>query len=220
VIGVAQKQGSFLGNQQDNFAIMPISTFTKMRGWRRTYNLLVQVRDPARFEEAIDEVRSILRSRRHLRFDEEDNFGVVTPDALMTVWKDLTRMIFSVATFVVSISLVVGGIVIMNIMLLTVVERTREIGVRKAVGARQRDIHRQFLIESAMLCAAGGLAGVLVGWAGTWAVATYTPLPARFPLWAPILAVVVTSAVGVFFGLHPARKAARLDPIEALRKEE
>jgi putative ABC transport system permease protein len=171
-------------------------------------------------QEAEDEVRSIMRARHHLRYKDDDDFGFVTAAGLMNFWQDLTRMIFRVAVFVVSISLVVGGIVIMNIMLLTVVERTREIGIRKAVGARQRDILYQFLAESVALCALGGLIGVTLGWLCTWAVRTATPLPARFPLWAPMLAVAITSTVGIFFGLHPAKKAARLDPIEALRTEE
>ncbi|MBN1868794.1 ABC transporter permease [Candidatus Sumerlaeota bacterium] len=219
VNGVAKKQGSILGHSQDNFVSIPLGAFEKIFGSRRSINLIVKAKDPLRMEEAVDEVRMVLRARRHLRWDEEDNFGVITPDSLMSFWRKLTQMIFSVALFVVGISLVVGGIVIMNIMLLTVVERTREIGVRKAIGARQKDIRFQFLAESVMLCAAGGVVGVGLGWLLAYLVRTITPLPAAFPLWAPILAVVVTSAVGIFFGLYPARTAADLNPIEALGRE-
>jgi putative ABC transport system permease protein len=171
-------------------------------------------------EESIDQARVILRARHHLKSNDEDDFGVVTSDAVMGLWRDLTAKIFFVAIFVVSISLVVGGIVIMNIMLLSVVERTREIGVRKAIGARQEDIRFQFLSESVMLCASGGLAGVALAWIFTYLVRTMTPLPAQFPLWAPVMAVSITSVVGIFFGLHPAAKASKLDPIDALRSSE
>ena len=220
VIGVAAKRGSIFGVSQDNFTIIPLATFHKIRGARDSVRISARARDPERVDEAIDEARALMRARRHLRYDEDDDFGLITSAGLMDFWRDMTQMIFRVAIFVVSISLVVGGIVIMNIMLLTVVERTREIGVRKAVGARQRDIRFQFLVESVMLCAAGGVIGVALAWAGSWAVRFYTALPARFPFWAPLLAVAISSAVGIFFGLHPARKAAGLDPIEALRSEE
>lgn len=220
VTGVAEKKGSVFGQSRDNFVLIPFSTFKKVHGARGSINISIKVRDPARMAEAADEIRSIMRARHHLSYKDDDDFGIISAKGLLDFWKSLTEMIFRVAIFIVSISLVVGGIVIMNIMLLTVVERTREIGVRKAVGARQRDIAFQFLAESIILCALGGIIGVLLAWGATTAVRTYTPLPARFPLWAPMLAVAITSAVGIFFGLHPARKAARLDPIDALRTEE
>lgn len=221
VVGVAEREGSFLGNSQDGFAFIPLDTFKKVRGTRGySGRIHVKARDPMRVQPAIDEVRQIMRARHHLGFKDKDDFGIQTSDDLMNLWHDLTAMIFNVAIFVVSISLVVGGIVIMNIMLLTVVERTREIGVRKAIGASQRDIEFQFLVESILLCALGGLLGVALGWFGAWAVRTTTPLPTSFPLWAPILAVALTSTVGIIFGLHPARTAGRLDPIEALRSNE
>jgi len=219
VIGVGEKRGSSFGQSEDNYAMIPITAYEKIRGSWGSLSIAVRASDPNRVEDAIDEVRSALRARHHVKYNDDDDFGIVTADALMTLWRDLTVMIFNVAVFVVSISLVVGGIVIMNIMLLTVVERTREIGVRKAVGARYGDIFFQFLAESVMLCALGGVLGVGMGWAGVGLVRVLTPLPAKLPLWAPILAVSVTSAVGVFFGLHPARHAGRLDPIEALRSE-
>jgi putative ABC transport system permease protein len=219
VVGVAKKRGSVFGSSQDNFVRIPITLYQKMRGTRGSISISVKAARPDLLADCMDDVRAIMRARHHLRYKEDDDFGFVTSAGVMEVWDNLTRMIFRVAVFVVGISLVVGGIVIMNIMLLTVVERTREIGIRKAVGARQRDIRVQFLVESVMLCAAGGLIGVAVGYLGAWAVRSYTPLPARFPLWAPLVAIAVTSAVGIFFGIHPARQAARLDPIEALRSQ-
>jgi putative ABC transport system permease protein len=167
----------------------------------------------------MDQVRAVMRARHHLKYDATDDFGIITAEGINDLWKDMTRTIFLVAVFVVGISLVVGGIVIMNIMLVSVIERTREIGVRKAVGATNRDIRRQFLIESVVLSCLGGAIGVSTGFAITWAISTWSPLPARFPLWAPALAFGVCAVIGVFFGLQPARRAARLNPIEALRSE-
>jgi putative ABC transport system permease protein len=220
VVGVAQRRGSVFGQSRDNFAMIPFSTFLKIHGAHRSVNITIRARDPQRMADTVDEVRGIMRARHHLRYNEDDDFGLISAKGLMEFWQSLTQMIFRVAVFIVSISLVVGGIVIMNIMLLAVVERTREIGIRKAVGARQRDVLFQFLVEAVMLCALGGAGGVALAWLCTWGVRSATPLPARFPLWAPILAVAVTSAVGIFFGLHPARKAAQLAPIDALRTEE
>jgi putative ABC transport system permease protein len=220
VIGVAEKKGSTFGQSQDNYVLIPITLLHKIHGAHRSIDISCMARDPKRLDEAVDEVRALMRARHHLAFKDEDDFGILTSEGIMQVWRDLTQMIFRVAIFVVSISLVVGGIVIMNIMLLSVVERTREIGIRKAIGARQQDIQFQFLAESILLCAMGGLIGVAMAWLGTWAVRTFTALPARFPLWAPMLAVSITSIVGIFFGLHPAHKAAGLDPIEALRSNE
>ena len=220
VIGVAQRKGAAFGQSLDNYVIVPLSVFSRIHGLHRSLDISARAVDPTRMEEAIDQVRLVLRTRHHLKPNEEDDFGIITADAVMEMWRDMTAKIFFVAIFVVSISLVVGGIVIMNIMLLSVVERTREIGVRKAIGARQEDIRFQFLSESVMLCASGGLIGVLLAWICSYLVRTFTPLPAQFPLWAPLLAVGITSVVGVFFGLHPAAKASKLDPIDALRSSE
>jgi putative ABC transport system permease protein len=219
VVGVAAKRGSSFGQSRDVFILIPLTNFEKIHGDHGRVTILAQAVSPARLEDAVEEVRGIMRIRHQLKPSDDDNFGILTSAGVMGIWRSLTSMIFGVAVFVVSISLVVGGIVIMNIMLLTVVERTREIGVRKAIGARNCDIRFQFMVESIFLCAFGGLLGVLMGWALSWAVRTYTPLPCRFPLWAPVLAVFITSAVGIFFGIYPARQAAKLDPIEALRAQ-
>ena len=160
-----------------------------------------------------------MRTRRGLRPAQEANFALETADEAISFWDNISRMLFLALPMLVSISLVVGGIVIMNIMLVSVIERTREIGVRKAVGARQRDIVEQFLIEAVLLSCIGGLIGVSLAWGASALLASQTPLPADFPPWAPPVAFVVCAGIGVFFGIIPARRAARLDPIEALRSE-
>ena len=219
IVGVAAKKGSFLGFSQDNFVKIPFSLHRKLFGTRRSINISVQAADPEDLETTVDEVRTVLRARHHLEPSDVDDFSFLTAAGINDLWRSLTATIFSIALFVVGISLVVGGIVIMNIMLVSVVERTREIGVRKAVGARQRDIVLQFLVESVLLSCVGGLIGVSIAWGLSELLAAYTPLPARFPLWAPPAAVLICGAIGVFFGIHPARRAASLDPIEALRTE-
>jgi putative ABC transport system permease protein len=219
VIGVATPQGSVFGQSRDNYVLIPFSTFQKHMGYRDSVSIVVRVREPEEVEAAMDEVRVVLRARHHLDYSEPDDFGFISSAALNSLWRDLSKTIFRIALFVVGISLVVGGIVIMNIMLVSVIERTREIGVRKAVGARHADIQKQFLIESAVLAGAGGLIGIAGAWGATWLVRTYSPLPAVFPWWAPVLALGISSTVGIFFGLYPAAKAARLNPIEALRSE-
>ncbi len=219
VIGTAKKKGSFLGVSQDNFVKIPYSLHRKLYGTERSVRISVQAADPARMDECMDEVRAIRRARHHLRPAEDDDFDMLTAAGINDLWRSLTTTIFSIALFVVGISLVVGGVVIMNIMLVSVIERTREIGVRKAVGARQRDIVLQFLIESTLLSCIGGVVGVGVAYAASWTLRTFTPLPAEFPVWAPPVAFLVCTGIGVFFGISPARRAASLDPIEALRTE-
>jgi putative ABC transport system permease protein len=182
-------------------------------------NISVKAAAGVSLEESMDQARVVLRSRHHLSYGADDDFGIVTPEGINDLWRNLTQTIFLVAVFVVGISLVVGGIVIMNIMLVSVTERTREIGVRKAIGARNRDIRLQFLIESVTLSCVGGAIGVIAAFTFSWLIRTYSPLPASFPLWAPLLAFGICAVIGVFFGVHPARKAARLNPIEALRSE-
>jgi putative ABC transport system permease protein len=219
VVGVAKKKGSFLGFSQDNFVKIPFSLHRKLFGAHRSINISVQAADSGDMATTMDEVRTVLRARHHLRPRDPDDFDFLTAEGINNLWRNMTTTIFSVALFVVGISLVVGGIVIMNIMLVSVVERTREIGVRKAVGARQRDIVRQFLIESVLLSCLGGAIGIAIAAAASAVLAANTPLPASFPAWAPPVAFLICAGIGVFFGIHPARRAARLDPIEALRTE-
>jgi putative ABC transport system permease protein len=219
VVGVAKKKGSFLGFSQDNFVKIPFSLHRKLFGAHRSINISVQAADSTNMVETMDEVRAVLRARHHLEPSDSDDFNFLTAEGINNLWRSMTATIFSVALFVVGISLIVGGIVIMNIMLVSVVERTREIGVRKAVGARQRDIVRQFLIESVLLSCLGGAIGIAIAAAASAVLAANTPLPASFPAWAPPVAFLICAGIGVFFGIHPARRAARLDPIEALRTE-
>jgi putative ABC transport system permease protein len=217
IVGVAAKRGSVFGISRDNFVKIPLSTFQKMYGSRRTVNISIKARDD-QMESAQDQARLVMRARRHLKYADEDNFGLLTSEGINELFSSLTRVIFSVAVFVVGISLLVGGIVIMNIMLVSVVERTREIGVRKAVGARQRDVINQFLVESVILCCTGGAIGVAIAFGISQLVSAYI-FPSSFPLWAPLLAFGLSTVIGVFFGIYPARRAGQLDPIEALRSE-
>lgn len=218
VVGVAEKKGSVFGFSRDNFARIPLSTFQKIYGSRRTVNISIRGRE-GQMERAQDESRLAMRTLHHLDYHEDDDFGLITSEGVNELFNNLTNVIFSVSLFVVGISLVVGGIVIMNIMLVSVVERTKEIGIRKAVGARQQDVVNQFLVESVVLCCAGGVGGIIFAWCISWLLARFTPLPSSFPLWAPVVALTLSTIIGVFFGIYPARRAGRLDPIEALRAE-
>jgi putative ABC transport system permease protein len=220
VIGVAKPRGSVFGQSQDLFAMIPIETYFKMYGFRKVglgYNATAI--DSTRLNEAMDEVRSLMRAYRHLKPGQEDTFGMAASDSLVSAWKNLTGAVAATAVAVVSVFMVVGGVVIMNIMLAVVTERTHEIGVRKAIGARRRDIMNQFLIESSMLAGIGGLIGVLSAWAVAQLVTQFTPVPMELPISAIVISVGVSALVGLFFGIYPARRAAMLDPIEALRYE-
>jgi putative ABC transport system permease protein len=219
VIGVNEKKGSVFGNSQDEFAVIPLGAFQKMFGSRRSLDLTIKPSDPSLVTAAMDEARVALRMKRHLRPNQPDNFTMYTSDTLMDFWNNFSRGIFAILIGVVSLSLVVGGIVIMNIMLMIVSERTREIGLRKALGARRRDIIWQILTESTTLSTIGGILGTGLGFALALAVSTFTPLPAAIKPWSVILGIGMTVGVGLFFGLYPAMRAARLDPIEALRRE-
>lgn len=218
VIGVGEKKGSVLGQSRDNYVKIPIATFQKIYGSRRTVNISIRARE-GQMQQAQDQARLTMRNQHSLSYHEEDDFGVITSEGVNQLFDNLTQVIFSVMLFVVGISLVVGGIVIMNIMLVSVVERTKEIGIRKAIGARQQDVVSQFLVESVILCSVGGIIGVSIAYGFSWLIATFTPLPAAFPLWAPLLAIGLSCVIGVFFGIYPARRAGSLDPIEALRAE-
>ena len=219
VIGVAEKKGSVFGDSQDEFVVIPLGAFQKLFGSRRSLELTVKPTDPSVLTAAMDDARMALRVKRHLRPKDDDNFGMLTSETLIDFWRNFSRGIFAVLLGVVSLSLVVGGIVIMNIMLMVVNERTREIGLRKALGARRRDIVWQILTESTTLSVTGGLIGTALGFAVAFGVEAFTPLPAAIETWAVALGIGMTATVGLFFGLYPAMRAASLDPIEALRRE-
>ncbi|HEY3137186.1 MAG TPA: ABC transporter permease, partial [Blastocatellia bacterium] len=218
VVGVAEKKGTVFGFSRDNFAKVPLSTFQKVYGARRTVNISIRGR-VGQMEQAQDQSRLAMRTLHHLGYHDEDDFGFITSEGVNELFDKLTATIFSVSLFVVGISLVVGGIVIMNIMLVSVVERTKEIGIRKAVGARQQDVVNQFLVESVVLCCAGGAGGIALAWGVSWLITSFTPLPSSFPFWAPVVALTLSTIIGLFFGIYPARRAGKLDPIEALRSE-
>lgn len=219
VVGVAKAKGSVFGNSQDNFVIVPVETLAKIWGTHNGMDYAATALDHDHLVEAQDEARMLLRSYRHLGPKDDDTFSMLTSDALVSFWNQLTGAIAATAVGVVSVFMVVGGVVIMNIMLAVVTERTHEIGIRKSVGARGRDILNQFLVESAMLAGIGGLLGVIAAWLVAVAVRSFTPVPMSVPISAVILGVTISAAVGLFFGIYPAQRAARLDPIEALRVE-
>jgi len=219
VIGVAKAQGSVFGQSRDNFLMVPIETFFKMFGMQTDVNYFAVAMDHEHFYQAQDEARVLLRSFRHLRPNQEDNFSIVGSESLTEAWDKLTGAVAATAVAVVSIFMVVGGVVIMNIMLAVVSERTHEIGIRKSVGARRGDILRQFLVESSMLAASGGLIGWVVAWGLAVLVRSVTPVPMAVPPQAVVISVVLSASVGLFFGIYPARRAALLDPIQALRAE-
>jgi putative ABC transport system permease protein len=219
VLGVSEKKGSVFGQSQDEFVMVPLGAFQRLFGSRRSLDLTVKPSRPELVEPAMDAARVALRVKRHLRPRATDNFGMYTSDTLMGLWKTFSQGAFTILIGVVSLSLVVGGVVIMNIMLMIVSERTREIGLRKALGAKKRDIVWQVLTESTTLSMVGGLIGTLLGFGAAMIVAALTPLPARIEPWSVPLGLGMTAVVGMFFGLYPALRAASLDPIEALRKE-
>ena len=220
VVGVHKKKGSAFGNSQDNFAIIPLGIFRKMFGSRMFgMQLVVKPKSPELVKAAMDDATVALRVERRLRPNEPDNFGMFTSETLLGIYNTATRGIFAVLIGVVGLSLVVGGIVIMNIMLMVVSERTREIGLRKALGARRRDIIWQILTESVTLSTFGGLVGTMFGFALALVISKLSPLPAAVQVWSVIAGVGITAFVGLFFGLYPAIRAAKLDPIEALRRE-
>ena len=219
VIGIAKSKGSVFGQSQDNFISIPIQSYVKIYGARSglQYNFSALAKN--RMMEAQDEIRVLLRASRHLKPDQDETFMILSSDTLIAAWNSLTGAIAAAAVGIVSVFMVVGGVVIMNIMLAVVSERTREIGVRKSVGARRQDILNQFLVESATLAGIGGLIGVTISWLIALIVRSTTLVPMETPLNGVIIGVALSVAVGLFFGIYPARRASRLDPIVALRSE-
>jgi len=219
VVGVAKTLGSVFGNSQDNFAMIPIESYFKTYGSRNGLRILAKSIDQARLAEAEDEVRVLIRAYRHLGPGQDDNFSIFASETIVNLWERLTSTIAAMAVGIVSVFMVVGGIVIMNIMLAVVTERTHEIGIRKSLGARRADILNQFLVESSILSGSGGLAGVAVAWVLAIIVRSFTSVPMALPWTSVLIGVGLSATVGLFFGIYPARRASRLDPIEALRVE-
>ncbi|HET6796023.1 MAG TPA: ABC transporter permease [Gemmatimonadales bacterium] len=219
VKGVIQKKGRMLGQSFDGFVLLPFSTFEAQYGRRKTTVVSVKMANADLIPAAMERAEEAMRLAHRLRPDEPNDFTVDKADALVAFWRNLTRLLFTAIPAVVCIGIVVGGIVIMNIMLMTVTERTREIGIRKSLGATQRDIQRQFLVEAVVLASLGGIQGVIGGWMLATAVSSFTPLPARVTLWSVAVALALGAGAGILFGVFPATRAARLDPITALRSE-
>ena len=219
VVGVSPKRGSFLGRSQDAFAIIPLRQFQMIFGARRQLSLTVKPQDISQLDQAMDDATLALRIARRLRPKQPDNFGLFTSETFLSLYRQATNGIFAVLVGVVALAVVVGGIVIMNIMLMVVSERTREIGLRKALGTRRRDIIWQILTESVTLSTFGGMVGIGLGFLLALAISSATPLPAAVQVWSVLMGIGITAIVGLFFGMYPAMRAARLDPIEALRRE-
>ena len=219
VVGVAKALGSVFGNSQDNFVMIPIESYFKTYGSHTGIRLVAKAIDQPHLMESEDEVRVLLRSYRHLAPGQDDNFSLFASDTIVSLWERLTATIAGMAVGIVSVFMVVGGVVIMNIMLAVVTERTHEIGIRKSLGARRRDILNQYLVESSVLAATGGLAGVALAWLVAFAVRSLTSVPMALPWTSVLVGVGLSATVGLFFGIYPARRASLLDPIEALRVE-
>jgi putative ABC transport system permease protein len=219
IVGVSARKGGVFGASMDGFAVIPLGAHVKLFGARQSLSLMVKPTSPELLQTAMDDATVALRVARRLKPSEPDNFGIFTSDTLLGLYQQATTGIFAVLVGVVALSLVVGGIVIMNIMLMVVSERTREIGLRKALGARRRDIVSQVLTESITLSTCGGLVGIFLGFLVAQAISMVTPLPARLEPWSVMLGISITAIVGLCFGAFPAVRAARLDPIEALRRE-
>jgi putative ABC transport system permease protein len=217
--GVIGKKGRILGQSFDGFALLPISTFEAIYGRRLTTTISIKLRAGGRFPEAMARAEEAMRLAHRLHPTEANDFSLDKADALVAFWTKLTSVLFTIIPAVVCIGIVVGGIVIMNIMLMSVNERTREIGIRKSLGARQRDIRRQFLVEAVLLSSLGGLVGIFGGALLALLISSISPLPARVTAWSVGVALVLGAGTGILFGVYPASRAARLDPITALRQE-
>ena len=218
VIGIMEKVGSVLGQDQDNFVMVPLPVFLRMQNAQTSLTITVKA-SKENFERAQDQAHLVLRARRHLSGTMEDDFFIGTKESYMALWRSISSAFFAVFIMVSAISVIIGGIVIMNVMLVSVTLRRREIGVRRAMGATQRDILQQFMAESFTQCIAGGLAGITIGFLVALALRTYTPFPASVQTWVAVLGVFLSSAVGLFFGIYPALRASRLDPVVALRSD-
>jgi putative ABC transport system permease protein len=219
VIGVTASKGRVLGQSFDGFIFLPLTTFETLYGRRATTTISVKMREAEDVADGMARAEEAMRVAHKLRPTDDNDFSIETADALVDFWRSLTRILFMVVPAVVAIGIVVGGIVIMNIMLMSVNERTREIGIRKAVGATRRDIRRQFLVESVVLASLGGLLGVAGGWGFASLVSTVSPLPARVTLWSVATAIALGAGVGLLSGVYPAARAARLEPVTAMRAE-
>jgi putative ABC transport system permease protein len=223
VVGVMENLGSFFGQSRDNIVFIPLTTMQKFYPEvvppEMVFAIIVRPKSRAEVKNAIDEIKDVLRRRRQVKFGEKDNFGISSQDALLDIYNQLTGATYLVLTAISAVALMIGGIGVMNIMLVSVTERTKEIGIRKAVGATQFNVLSQFLIEAVILTAFGGVIGLIVGEGMSYLINRFSPLPAYIPVWAIVLGLIVSAGIGIIFGLYPAWKASRLDPIEALRWE-
>ena len=219
VIGTMERIGSVLGQEQDNFMIVPLRTYLRQMGTRSSLTVDVKTAGGPAFDQAMDEARLAVRARRHLKPGQEDDFFIGTKESYIALWRSISGAFFAVFLMVSSISALVGGIVIMNVMLVSVTERTKEIGIRRAMGATQHDILRQFLSESVIQCLVGGGIGISIGFLCALALRTFTSFPASVQAWVAILGLLLSSVIGLFFGIYPATRAAKLDPVVALRSE-